>query len=98
MDYIYILDKISLEIIISDVHRSIKTFAMHREDNSFEKISPTLLQIRDLDIHNLVALTNEETTSKLLQYAGILGLLACPNHWIVLDLVTILNHIFSMNL
>ena len=77
-------------MLLSDPHRKIKLFRIYadttREDN-FDAISPALIQAREMDIRTLVAITKEATTKMILKYARILGVLASPNQWIVVDLV-----------
>ena len=53
-----------------------------------EHIKSILLEVRELEIHRIVTLTRESTTFFVVTYAQMLGILASPNSWLMLDVVS----------
>ena len=91
-----ILDKESIQLLLSDtsLHIRLWNISTYRPGNIHdliefdEKIKTILLEVRSLEINSVVTLTRERTTFFFVTYAQMLGILASPNSWLLLDLVS----------
>ena len=91
------VDKEAVQLLLSDMTINIRLWNIESTtartladlDAFDDRIRNILIEIRDLEITHLVALTKERTTYFLVTFAQMLGILASPNSWVLLDLVSV---------
>lgn len=90
-NYFIFAEQEAMQILMSDAFIDTKLWALNdtefQETGGLDQVSSIILEVRELEITSIISMTKRQETVNMIKFAGMLGVLAIPNHWIVLDLV-----------